>query len=705
MCSVDKVKFTEKFLEKFASGIIKHRKAVIAIFLVIAVCCAPLISFVKVNYNLADYLSQDAQSTKALKIMGEEFTQSQADTDVMLYDATIPEMLAYKDALLEVDGVQAATWLGDVVDVHQPLELANQQMVEAYYKDGYGLIQLTLVKGTEKQTVPKIQALVGDKGAVGGDAPATAAVQEAAVAEVLGAFAILLPAIIIILLLSTTSWLEPLLYLSVIGISIVINMGTNIVFGQISFMTNSVSPILQLAVSLDYAIFLLHAFARNRKVYPDVNLAMKHAVKESFSTVASSASTALFGFLALAFMQFLIGADLGINLAKGIIFSFLSVIILLPCITLSCYKLLSRTSHRELTPQFAGAGKVLTKAALPVAIVAVLLVVPAFMGQSKTEFLYGKDNIAANSQIGQESKEIKEHFESNTVMVLLVPSGDTGRELELAQKLEQMDHVISVISYPTMVGAAIPQEFLNSSIIEQFYSENYARLVVYTNGGNEGDVAFGVVEDITNAAHEYYGDNVYSTGQSASLYDMKLSVDSDNLMVNIIAVVAILLVLLIAFRSLLLPFLLVLSIETAIWINLAIPYFLDVPINFIGYLVISTVQLGATVNYSILLTTTYIRRRREMPKREAMIAGLSTSFKSILVSASVLSICGLALYLTTTNSAVADIGILLFRGTLLSFVMTVCYLPALLMLFDKPIEKTMLHANFFGDDKPRKVLP
>jgi predicted RND superfamily exporter protein len=423
---------------------------------------------------------------------------------------------------------------------------------------------------------------------------------------------------------------------------------------------------------------------------------MKEALKESFSSIAASASTTLFGFLALLVMQFLIGADLGINLAKGIIFSFISVTVLLPALTLVCLKALDRTRHREFTPSFAGAGRFFVRISPLVAIVVLLAVVPAFLGQQKTEFLYGKDSIAENSAVGRAAEEIEGLFGKNTVLVELVPRSSVGREVELTQDIEALPHVNSVTSYVTTVGASVPPQYVGTDISEQFYSPNYARIIVNTDTASEGDVAFGTVQEVESLAGAYYGeDAVYTVGQPATLLDMKETVSSDTLRVNLLAIAAIFLVLLVTFRSLLLPFILVLTIESAIWINLALPYFTDEPINFIGYLVLSSVQLGATVDYAILLTTTYRRNRQEMPARPAITQALGTSFKSILVSASVLALCGLALSLTTTNAAVADIGTLLCRGTILSAVMVLCFLPAMLLALDKAIAKTTYKARFY----------
>lgn len=691
-------------MDKLANFIIHHRKLIIVLFIAVAVICAVLIPFVGVNYNMVDYLPPDVQSTQALDLMAEEFDSSMPNTSVMVKDVTVPQALEYKEELGWVDGVSEVLWLDDMVNIKEPLEMADTDTVENFYKDGDALFSVTIDEGMEKEATDAIWALVGEGNAVAGEAPDIAAMQQATGAEVGNAMAILLPVILAILILSSSSWIDPVLFLIAIGISILINMGTNIFFGEVSFMTNSVSPILQLAVSLDYAIFLLHSFSDNRKKYATPEEAMHQAIKESISTVAASAMTTVFGFLALAFMQFQIGADLGLNLVKGVLLSFLSTMVFLPAFVLTTFKLIDKTHHRPLMPSFENVNKFFSKLAIPTIIIVAIVILPAFLGQGQTGFIYGSGSASTNGAAGISKEEINEEFGQSTIMALLVPRGDIAKEQALTDDLEQMDHVTGVMSYANTVGTAIPADFLDEEITDQFYSDHYARIVVYTDTPEEGDVAFQTVEDVTAAAQSYYGDTVYSVGQSTNLYDMKTTVERDNQIVTIIAVIAIFLVLLITFRSATLPFILLITIETAIWINLAIPYFSGISINFIGYLVLNTVQLGATVDYAILLTTTYLRYRKELPQKEAMNQAMGNSFKSILVSASVLATAGFTLYATSSNPPVADIGLLLGRGTLISLVMVVCFLPAMLRLFDKAIAKTTYKSAFFWEKRSKHKL-
>jgi predicted RND superfamily exporter protein len=690
-------------MDRFAHIVVAHRKLIIALFIVATLVCAPLILFVKINYNIVDYLPANAQSTRAIDVMGEEFDAVVPNTKVMVHDVSLPGALEYKEKLATVPGVSAVMWLDDVVDIKQPLEFADKATVEGFYKDGTALFDVTVKDGTELAAITEMQEIVGPDNAVGGDAPSLAAAQSAAGSEVMGAFIILIPAIILILALSTSSFIEPLLLLLSIGIAILLNMGSNIVYGNVSFISNSVSPILQMAVSIDYAIILLHSFADHRKQYDDPAVAMEHAITASFKAITASGAATLFGFLALVFMEFLVGADLGINLVKGILFSVISAMLFLPAITLSAVKLIDRTGHRPLLPNMKNAYRVISKLAIPVVLLVVVAIVPSYLGQSRTDFLYGAQSASGGTRVQHDTEAIEEEFGKSNVFVVLVPKGDVASEQQLSRKLEGLEHVTGVVSYANTVGAQIPTVIPGAAITSQFYSENYARIIIYTDAPEEGEVAFATVEAVQDTAREYYGEDVMSLGRTVNLYDMKFIIEMDDFRVNLIALLSILLVLLITFRSGLLPFLLLLTIEAAIWINLAIPYFQGTNINYIGYLVINTVQLGATVDYAILLATTYMRNRKDLPKREAIGVSLGSTLKTIIVSASALSVAGFALFYTSTNPIVQDIGLMLGRGTLISFGLVVFFLPALLRIFDPLIEKTTWKGNFFkqNPDKSR----
>ncbi|HHV97642.1 MAG TPA: MMPL family transporter [Clostridiaceae bacterium] len=682
-------------MENILYSIVRHQKTVLFTFLTATVICAFLSTLVFVNYNIVDYLPKDAQSTTAINIIKDEFEGEFPNARVMITNVSIIEALEYKEKISAIDGVTSVSWLDDVIGLDTlkstPIEFLDTSIVNNYYSDNTALMTLSIESGKETGAVNAIYELIDENNAAAGEAVNAARMQAMAVSEVLNAMAILLPIIIVILILSTTSWIEPLLFLTTIGVAVIINMGTNIIYGEISFITQTVSPILQIAVSMDYAIFLLHSFNEYRNSH-EPQKAMVLAIKQSLPTVAASAATTVVGFTALIFMRFTIGADLGVSLLKGVTLSFISVMVFLPVITLMSYKAIDKTRHKKLMPDFKKAGNLLMKLRIPFLILVLIVLIPCFLGQANVEFLYGTSKIANASRVGRDTLFIKEKFGEENVLVLLVPKESPGKEKELCDALSKIPHVTNVVSFVTAIGTEIPREFVPEDAVNQFYSENYSRIIIYTDTEEEGEKTFNTVEAVINTAAEYY-DTHYLAGQSAALYDMKNIISADNVIVSLIAVIGIFIVLLVTFRSLFIPLISIFTIETAIWINLSIPYFTGNALSFVGYLIINTVQLGATVDYSILFTNNYLNNRKTLPKKDAMRITIEDNLAAILTSACILATAGFALAYTSSNPIISDLGMLLGRGTLLSLTMVSFVLPALLVLFDRRNKRGQALAN------------
>lgn len=684
-------------MEWLARQITGHRKGIVIITAVLVVLTALSAIGLQTNNNMADYLPADAESTIALELMEQEFSGALPNARVMLSDVTVAQAQDYKARLLEIDGVQSVMWLDDVADLKEPLETLDPATVQAYYRDGAALFSVAIETGKEADTVEAIYALDDARTSIAGDAAGAAFFEMLGDLETARAMLILVPMILAMLFLTTTSWFEPVLYLGAIGVAVIVNLGVTALFGEISYVTMAVAPILQLAVSLDYAIFLLHSFEKHRQETDDVRIAMQRAIRSSFSSVAASAATTMFGFLALLLMKFRIGPDMGRVLVQGIILSYLSVMVFLPALTLCCCRLLDRTRHRKFIPELKGVERALRRIRVPALILAVLVVVPCYLAQSRTSFFYGNGTPSTESRYGSDTLRIDELFGQDVSLVLLVPRGDPAREQALCEQLAQVENVGGVTAYVTMVGASIPPDYLEKAITQNFYGAHYARIILSCNTEAEGDEAFAVVQRVREITAQYY-DTSYTCGQSANLYDMKVVVSSDNIVVNLTAVLAIALTLLVTFRSLTLPLILLAIIETAIWINASIPYFTGTAFSYIGYLVINTVQLGATIDYAILTTDGYLQERRSRNKRAAVAEVLHKHLLSVLVSVLTLALAGFCLYFTSSNVIVSSLGLLLGRGTLLSCFLVICVLPTLLMLFDKVIGKTTKNANFYQEE-------
>ena len=670
-------------MKKFYMSLVNHRKTMVMIFTMVFVVCLLLGNLVKVNYDINDYLPESSPSTVSLELMQEEFDGGIPNARIMISDVTIPEALEYKEKLEAVDGVTAVTWLDDVVSIFVPLSTLDTDTLETYYKDNNALFTVTIEEDRRIEAVSSIREIIGEDNAMTGSAVSTAISTTETVLEVnkISIFTVLF--VLVVLVMTTNSWMEPLIVLIGLGLAIVINNGTNLIFGEISFVTNAAGSILQLAVSLDYSVFLLHRFEECRQENPDVKAAMTEALCKSTSSILSSGLTTVIGFLALVLMQFSLGPDLGLALAKGVAISLITVFVFMPSFILLTYKWLDKTRHKDLLPKFDLFGKSVQKMTIPMVCIFVILIIPAYLASNANDYYYGSSNIFGNeTQLGSDTAVIESVFGKSDTYVLMVPAGDTATETELSQELNNLPQVTSIISYVDLAGAEIPLEYLDENTLSQLISKNYSRMVLSVDVPYEGEETFALVEQVRNIAQKYYSDTYYLAGEGVSTYDLMETVTDDMVKVNFMAIAAVFIVLLLSLRSISLPIVLVLSIETAIWINLSIPYFMDTPIFYIAYLIISSIQLGATVDYAILMTDRYKENREMMNKKAAVIQTISDVTVSILTSGSVLTVVGLLLGYITTNQLLGQLGIFIGRGAILSLIIVLFVLPGLLYLFD-----------------------
>ena len=697
-------------MRKFYSGVVKYRKLILIVFIAAAIVCGGLKNLVAVNYDMNDYLPEDTKSTMALDVMSEEFDGGIPNARVMVKNVTIPEALEYKEKIAAVPGVTDVTWLDDAMDIRVPMSNLYTETVENYYKDKTALFSVTIEEESRISAVSDIREIVGDDNAMSGSAVSTATATTSTVSEISKIAVIAVIFVLIVLILTTGSWLEPLVVLAGLGIAILINSGTNLIFGEVSFVTNAAGSILQLAVSLDYSVFLIHRFEECRKEQPDAQTAMVDALCKSTSSILSSGLTTVIGFLALLFMQFRIGSDLGLALAKGVAISLITVFIFMPTLILAVYKWMEKTKHRSFVPSFLKFGKVVYRLAIPMVCVFMILVVPAYKASNANDYYYGASHIFnEQTKLGQDIKAIEEVFGKRDTYVLLVPRGDTATEKELSDTFHDLQEVSGIISYVDLAGAEIPLEYLDENTLSRLMSEHYSRMVLSVDVDYEGSTTFNLVEKIRSIAQEYYPDQWYLAGEGVSTNDLKTTITADMVKVNLVAIAAVFIVLLLTMKSLVLPIVLVVSIEAAIWMNLSCPYFMNQNIFYIAYLIISSIQLGATVDYAILMTDRYKENRRQLNKKESVIQTISDVTVSILTSGSVLTVVGFLLGYISSNQLLAQLGIFLGRGAIFSLVIVLFVLPGFLYLFDRTFIKTketsakkhhLLHAgkNRKGED-------
>lgn len=679
-------------MEKLSKLIVKHYKFLFITFIILSILSIISSFGVNISYSMQDYMPEDSISMQNIRKMNQEFDEPVPNLRIAIKGVTIPEVMEYKERLSNLDSIKLIMWIDTFTNPYLPTQMIPEDLRNMYYKDSTALLSVAVESTNSKEALDEIKSLSDMDIAYEGALVEESAAQNAVNKEVASITAFIAPIVIIILLLAVKSWIEPFLLLLSIGIAILLNMGTNIFIEEVSFITQSVSGVLQLAVSLDYAIFLLHEFKHQKEIYVDRNKALEKAIEVSASAVVSSALTTIFGFLVLSFMRFKLGRDLGLVLAKGVIFSLLSVILFLPSIVKITMPWIEKTQHRDFLPNFRPLSRFFVNSRW--IIIFLIVIVPiAFLGQLRNDFTYGMGEYQSDSTEYKDEKFIQDTFGKNIQMAILVPKGDISKESKLVEEISSMKYITSIQSYSEQVGEIIPSTIPPTEAMKSLFSENYSRIALNSTTEVEGKNAFDFVSNLENVVSQYY-EEYYLIGEPVFMKEMSEIIVKDNNLVNLLAILSIAIVILINFKSIIIPILLVLTIESSIWINLAIPYFTGTKLSFIGYLVISSIQLGATVDYAILYTNNYLENRKTMLKKEALISSGEKVYGSLIPPAIILTSAGILLNVTSSISLVSELGEVLGRGAFLSLLLVVIILPILLYYFDKIIEKTTYKSNF-----------
>ena len=671
--------------------ILRHRRLVIAFCAIIAIIGIITAQLVSVNYDMKDYLPEGTGSSISMAVMQEQYDSGIPGARVLVKDVSISEALEYKKRLSECTGVKEVTWLDDNADLNQPLYFIDGDLLDTYYRNGNALFSIVVDEEKDMECVSEMREVIGDENAMSGNSVASAVAKVNTVKEVKIVSILSVLFVIFVLLLTTDAWIEPLIVLLGLGVAISINSGSNLLFGEISFVTNAAGNILQLAVSLDYSVFLLHRFREYLKEGKPAEEAMLDAITGSTASILSSGLTTVIGFMALIFMRFGIGPDLGIALAKGVAISLITVFTFMPALILAMYGIIEKTNHKRLLPPFKKFGKFVSKVMIPMAAVFVLTVVPSYLAYNSNEFYYGAEYIyGAETKLGQDTRVIENVFGKSDTYVLMVPKGDFASEKQLSEEIKAIPQVKSIISYVDTVGAEIPMDFLDEDTLSKLISDDYSRLIINVEEGYDGEAAFELVGRIRGLAEKHYPSGYYMAGEGVSTTDLRDTITADTVKVNLIAIGAVFLVLLLTFRSLFKPLILVLVIESAIWINLSVPYFSGSTVFYISYLIISSIQLGATVDYAILFTDRYLEFRKDRPKLDSVRDTVSTVTVSILTSGMALTVVGFLLGILSSHGILAQLGFFIGRGALLSQLNVFFVLPGLLYIFDKDKRKGTL---------------
>ena len=677
---------------------IKHPKTISIIYAVLIVISIISYPKIEVNYNINDYLPKNSDSTVSLDKMKEEYDELIPNLRVMLEDVTINETLDMIKKIEAVPGVQNVVWLDDFESVMKPMAFMDADNLENYYKNNNALMNITVQEDSIISATEEIRKIIGDDNKMTGSAVNTAIATTNSVSEIRVVTIVGVLFTILILILTTESWIEPVIILIGLLVSIVINAGTNLIFGEISFVTNAAGNILLLAVSLDYTVFVLHRYKEEKKNYDDHIMAMEKALEVSFSSILSSALTTIIGFLALIFMQFRIGPDLGLALAKGVFISLVTEFTLMPIVILKMDNLIEKTEHKKFVPSFKKFGEFVLKHKNANLVIFFIIMIPCFLASKNNAYYFGNSHIyGVDTKLGRDTVAIENEFGKSDTYVLLLPKGDLEKERKLSSDLKNIDEVSNIISYVDTVGETIPENFIDGDSLKKLNSKNYTRMIVSVNADYEGEDTIKLIEKVKETANRYYSDDYYLAGEGISTYDLKNTVMDDMNVVNIIAIVAVFLVLLLSKKSLLIPVILVSAIETAIFINMSVPYFRSTTIFYIAYLIISSIQLGATVDYAILLTERYCEMRETLDRRDSIKTTLEKVSVSILTSALTMIIVGFLLGKFSTHGLISQLGYLLSVGTTASVIIVLFVLPGLLYMFDGLIQKTTKNINFINE--------
>ena len=670
-------------LKKMAHFIVQRGRIIEKFFIAMTILCAVCYPFVGVNYDLSKYLPDFAPTKQALDVMEQEFGYP-GMARIMVKDVTLPEARTIRQRISRVDGVDLVVGPDLAANVYSTDAFIKNSLTDRFYKDGNAVYQIIFEDGdsdaSTHKAINEIYGIVGkDRGCFAGSAVSSKERQESITREIAMAIGMAVVIIWLILTLTTTSWFEPFLFILVMAVAIVLNMGSNIMFGRISFFTFSTAAILQLAVSMDYSIFLLHTYTAIKQSGVDSRPAMEAAIEKSCSSILASGATTIVGFLVIALMKFTIGRDVGFVLTKGIVCSLVTVLFLMPTLILRFDKKIEKTAHRSFLPPLDGLGKLMYRIRIPVLAAAAFCAVPCYFGQSMNYFYYGDDALGSGpgTRVYEDSRAIEDVFGKSNVIIAMVPNGNVIKERRLTEELEDQ---------------GIPESFLPETVTKQLRTGSYARILISMENREESSYSFQCSEKLTEIVKKYYPEDSYVIGMTPTTMDIRDILTDDYNRVSIISLAGVALVVMLTFHSVMVPVLVIIPIEVAIYLNMTIPYIIGDSMVYIGYIIVSCLQLGATIDYSILMTNNYMEFRETMGSREAAVTAIAKSAISILTSGGILTVVGYLLYFTSSIQAISQVGRLVGRGALLSMILVLSLLPALLAAFDKPIRRQQQRA-------------
>ena len=691
---------------KFSQWLVKHKAIVLVLGVLLIIPCAIGFINTRVNYDILSYLPKDIDTMKGQDILKEEFGQG-GFSFVMVDGMTDKEVAETADKLAEVDHVSKVICYQSLTDLNVPKEVLPQKVYDMFNKGDTTMMAVLFDDTTSAdvtlEAIDKMRDITSEQCFISGMSAITTDMKHLSDSESIIYSVIAVILVSIVLIFAMDSFLIPVFFMLSIGLAIVWNLGTNFMMGEISFITQALALVLQLGVTMDYSIFLYHSYKEQLQYYPDDhNEAMAHAITATISSVVGGSTTTIAGFLAMCFMSFTLGLDLGIVMSKGVVCGVIACVTVLPAMILMFDKAIEKTSHKDLMPSFSKTSNFISKHSWIFITMALVLLIPAYYGYKNYNVYYKLDStLPSDLQSVVANSKLQEEFNMNSTHILMADASlDAKQARNMIDEMNDVDGVQYTVGFNSLVGSAIPEEVIPDSVKEVLKGDEYQLILI----GSEYEVA---TDEVNNQVAELndiaakYDDKAMLIGEAPATKDLITITDHDFQVVSILSIAAVFLIILVSFKSISLPIILVSVIELAIMINLGIAYFTNTDLPFIASVVIGTIQLGATVDYAILMTTRYRTERYSgKDKKEAVGIALNTSIKSIVTSALgfFAATVGVAVY--SKIGLISSLCMLLARGALISMVIVATVLPSLLLLLDKIICKTS--AGFIPKEKKSK---
>lgn len=680
---------------KFAKFVVKCRHLILIVALALMVPSVIGMAATRINYDMLNYLPDNIDTIEGANILLDDFGTG-AFSMIVVEDMEDKDVAELKKRIEQVDHVEKVLWYDSILDISVPKEILPSSVLEAFNKERDTMMAVFYDTATSAdetlEAVRQIRHITEGKCFVSGMSAMVTDLKDLCEGEepVYVAMAVVLACLAMIVFLD--GWLVPFVFLGSVGMMILINMGTNIFLGEISYITKALSAVLQLAVTVDYSIFLWHCYNEKLGTYEDKEEAMTYAIKDTMSSVVGSSVTTVAGFIALCFMSFTLGLDLGIVMAKGVILGVIGCVTVLPSMILILDKPLQKTKHKSIIPDMSNFAKKVTKLAPVFVCLFLVLIPPAYIGYKKTndEVYYdiGKALPADMEYVIANDKLIEKFDVASTYMILMDKTKPYREKKAMIKEMEQVDGVKNVLGMENLVGSLIPEELIPSKIRDVLQSDKWELLLINSTYKLATAEVGSQIEQL-GSIMKSYDSSAMLIGEAPCMKDLTDITGHDFEVVNTISIVAIFFIILFVTRSISLPFILISVIELAIFINLSIPHYMGQEIIFIAPICISTIQLGATVDYAILMTTRYkTERAAGMEKKDAIDIALGTSIPSIIVSGMGLFAATFGVALYSKIDIISSICMLLSRGAVISMLMVIFILPALLMLCDRVVCKT-----------------